>query len=250
MVELMTKHVYARCCPRRKSCTRKIEGHRRAKIHPVKLLGGREMIRKVPTILMDMEGMKMTAVVVVGGIIEEIDHIMAEEEGIIMTGGETIVVGETIMIVAVMDVEGTIIGTDAEEEEEAGEMKVGTTVEGGDIHMSVKSPPVIAAVDVRGVGASPDPPLAVEVEATPHLMDLDHQAVTRLGVIVEAIPGVSLVRPQWIHTTRRHKIKNANEATQQGMKRRNTVDPLQNPKLMLRMLSQKISALSSYLNSS
>lgn len=123
-------------------------------------------------------------------------------------------------------------------------------VEGGGINISLISPPVIAAVDVRGVGVSLGPPLEVEVEATLHLMDLDHRAATHLGVIVEAILEVSLALPRGIRITRRRKmIKNASEATLWEMKRRSTVGLLHNPRVMLRMLSQKISALCLYLNS-
>ena len=103
------------------------------------------------------------------------------------------------------------------------------------------------------VGASLDPPLEVEVGATHNLLDLDHQAATHLGVIVEAIPEVSPARPLGIHTTRRHKIKNANEATLltlREMKRRSTVGPIQThqSRKVMRMPSQKISAPSLYLN--
>lgn len=121
-------------------------------------------------------------------------------------------------------------------------------VEGGGINTSVNPPPAIAAVDARGVGASLDPPL--EVEATPHLMDLDHRAVTHLGVTVEAILEVSLARFLWIHA-QRHQIKSANEATLREMKRRSTVGPIQthqNLKVMLKMHSQKINAPYLYLS--
>jgi hypothetical protein len=214
------------------------------------------VIRNLPIILMDIEDTKTTTAVVVAGIIEEIDHIMAEG-GIMMIEGEmTVVVGEIIMIVVVvMGVGGISIGTAVEGEEEAGVMTGGTMVEEGGINrMSVNPPPMIAAVDVRGVGASLDPPLEVEVGAIPHrMMDLDHQAATHLGVIVEAILEVSPARPLGIHTTRRHKIKNASEATLltlREMKRRSTVGPIQthqSRKVML-MPSQKISAPSLYLN--
>ena len=70
-------------------------------------------------------------------------------------------------------------------------------VEGEDIIINLISPPVIAAVDVRGVEASLGPSLEVEVEAT-HLMGLDHLAATHLGVIVEAIPEVPLALPRGI----------------------------------------------------
>mmetsp|Transcript_31823 Transcript_31823/g.47969 ORF Transcript_31823/g.47969 Transcript_31823/m.47969 type:complete len:257 (-) Transcript_31823:1387-2157(-) len=254
-MESMTRHVYVKCYPRRKSCTRKIEGRRRVKIPPLGRMKKMMMvIRNLPIILMDIEDTKTTTAVAVAGIIEEIDHIMAEGD-IMMIEGEMTVVGEIIMIVVVvMGVGGTIIGTVAEGEE-AGVMTGGTMVEEGGINrMSVNPPPMIAAVDVRGVGASLDPPLEVEVGATPHrMMDLDHQAATHLGVIVEAILEVSPARPLGIHTIRRHKIKNANEATLltlREMKRRSTVGPIQthqSRKVML-MPSQKISAPSLYLN--
>jgi len=211
------------------------------------------VIRNLRIILMDIEDTKTTTAVAVAGILEEIDHIMAEGDIMMIEGEMTVVVGEIIMIVVVMGVEGTIIGT-VVEGEEAGVMTGGTMVEEGGINrMSVNPPPMIAAVDVRGVGASLDPPLEVEVGATHHLLDLDHQAATHLGVIVEAIPEVSPARPLGIHTTRRHKIKNANEATLltlREMKRRSTVGPIQThqSRKVMRMPSQKISAPSLYLN--
>ena len=131
---MMMRHAYVRCCPRKKSYTRKIEGRRRAKIRSVRPLLERMKeaimaIRKLPILLMEIEGAKTTAAVVVGKIIEEIDRM---EEGVItMTGGETIVAGGIIMIVVVvMDVGGIIIGT-AVGGEEAGEMTGGIMVEGG-----------------------------------------------------------------------------------------------------------------------
>jgi len=248
------RHVYVKCYPRRKSCTRKIEGRRRVKIPPLGRMKEMMVIRNLRIILMDIEDTKTTTAVAVAGIIEEIDHIMAEGDIMMIEGEMTVVVGDIIMIVVVvMGVGGTIIGT-AAEGEEAGVMTGGTMVEEGGINrMSVNPPPMIAAVDVRGVGASLDPPLEVEVGATHHLLDLDHQAATHLGVIVEAIPEVSPARPLGIHTTRRHKIKNANEATLltlREMKRRSTVGPIQTHQSRKVMLtpSQKISAPSLYLN--
>jgi hypothetical protein len=126
-------------------------------------------------------------------------------------------------------------------------MTGGIMLEGGGI-TSANPLPEIATVDVRGVGASLDPPQ--EVEATPHLIDLDHRTVTRLGVIVEAILEVSLARPPGTRAQKR-QIKNANVVTLQEMKRRSTVGPIlthQNPKVMLKMPSRKINAPSLYPN--
>jgi hypothetical protein len=195
-------------------------------------------------ILIDTQVAGVNMITVVEEIIEEIIGRMAEEEGIMMTGGETVVVvgGIIITIVVVMDVGGMIIGTVVGEGVD-GVMIEGIMGEGGevDIIMSVIML-VIAAVDVLEVEAFLDPPL--EVEATLPLMGRIHREVTHREVEVEAILEVSLAHHPGIHAQKR-PIKSANEATLREMRRRSTVGHIlilnQNLKVMLKMLSRRIS---------